>query len=47
MKCLQEKKYFPKIERNFLGLDGDDSNNTTRAFLGLVWLVFEILKKSS
>jgi hypothetical protein len=38
MKCLQEK-YFSKLERKLLGLDGDGSYNPKGVLLGLIWLV--------
>jgi hypothetical protein len=33
---MSVRKRFSKFERNFIGLDGDDFNNTMGAFLGLV-----------
>jgi hypothetical protein len=33
---MSVRKIFSKFERNFLGLDGDDLDNTMGAFLGLV-----------
>jgi hypothetical protein len=38
MKCLQEK-YFSKLERKLLGLDGDGSYNLRGVLLGLIWIV--------
>jgi hypothetical protein len=42
---ITARKYFAKTERSLLRWDVDDSNNTMGAFLRLVLLVLNFLKK--